>query len=372
MERVWWEILRRLPVRSARLLTAGSAAAQAPESVASWRRIAAPRRPVSIKLPWFYLASAPAVARWGRGAPTVSMGAITAAPVDVAHVHFCHAGFRRLGIPRQTGDVLRSANTALAGRMAVAAERACYRPTRATLLAAVSNGVAADLRTHYPDVPVRVVPNGVDRDRFRPDPGVRARLRERLQIASGRVVALFVGGEWELKGLQIAVQALARVRERCPELLLVVVGAGNRQRFQALAHSAGVADRVVFVGRQEDPSPWYQSADVFVLPSLYETFSLVAHEAAACGLPVVATPVHGIRELVGQEEAGLLVERRAESVAVALYRLTSSSELRRRLGQAARERTARYTWEQTTRAFLEVVAEARERRERRGREGRAR
>ena len=84
-----------------------------------------------------------------------------------------------------------------------------------------------------------------------------------------------------------------------------MLGAGN-DGHRALAEGLGVADRVRFLGYRVDVERVYQAADIFVLPTAYETFCRAAHEAAACGLPVVAPPVPGIRELIGEDEAGIL------------------------------------------------------------------
>jgi glycosyltransferase involved in cell wall biosynthesis len=143
------------------------------------------------------------------------------------------------------------------------------------------------------------------------------------------------------------------------------------ERYRTIARRYGVADRVSFIGVQAETTPWYQAADMLVYPSLYEAFSLAGLEAAAAGLPIVGTAVHGIRELVGAEEGGLLVERTSPSLAAALERLGADPELRGRLGAGAQRRASAYTWERTATAFLDTVAEAeelraRERRERAG------
>jgi glycosyltransferase involved in cell wall biosynthesis len=82
----------------------------------------------------------------------------------------------------------------------------------------------------------------------------------------------------------------------------------------------------------------YKGADVFLLPSLYETFSRAAHEAAACGLPVVATRVQGVDDLLDDGRAGILVERDPDAIGAAITQLARDPGLRRRMGQAGRER----------------------------------
>ena len=100
--------------------------------------------------------------------------------------------------------------------------------------------------------------------------------------------------------------------------------------------------------------PVYAVADAFVLPSSYETFSLVAFEAAASGLPVIASDVNGVRELVTNGESGYLVEPRAEEIASRLRELAADPGLRARLGAAARESALRFRWEQMVREHHEL------------------
>jgi len=101
---------------------------------------------------------------------------------------------------------------------------------------------------------------------------------------------------------------------------------------------------VEFFGRRTDTESFYRAADVFVLPSGYETFSLACFEAAACGLPLVLTAIPTATVLVGDGEAGVVVDRNAGAVADALLMLSDDAS-RRRMGAAARDRVKHCTWE---------------------------
>jgi hypothetical protein len=114
---------------------------------------------------------------------------------------------------------------------------------------------------------------------------------------------------------------------------------GN-ERLASLAEGLGVRERVHFLGYRSDPERFYQAADIFVLPTAYETFCRSAHEAAACGLPVVAPPVNGVRELVGANEAGIIAGRNPEEVARALVKLATDPELRLKMGRIGARRAA--------------------------------
>ena len=130
------------------------------------------------------------------------------------------------------------------------------------------------------------------------------------------MVALFVDQQHRpLKGLDIAIEAFAEAQAgRAGPDLLWVVGAGS-EPYAALADRLGVGDSVRFLGYTDEVERCYRGADLFVLPTVYEAFCRAAHEAAACGLPVVAPPVNGIRELVGADEAGIVTERQPAAIA---------------------------------------------------------
>jgi glycosyltransferase involved in cell wall biosynthesis len=286
-----------------------------------------------------------------------TMGAIIPTRVDVASVHFCHAGFvqaaARLAPPGT--PPLRRLNTGIARVLALAAERWCYRGSRARVLATVSQGMTKEIAAHYPGLPVVLTPNGVDLERFRPDDAARRDIRAQECVGSDEVVAVFVGGDWERKGLDLVIEGLGLASHRSGvELRLWILGQGNRRRHEKIARRSGIRSTVKFFGRRSDTERFYAAADMFVLPTLYESFSLVAFEAAASGLPIVATSVNGIEELLGHDEAGIVVDRTPETVAAAVERLARDPEERARLGAEARRRASKYTWERSAESALEL------------------
>jgi glycosyltransferase involved in cell wall biosynthesis/GT2 family glycosyltransferase len=314
-----------------------------------WRRVLLPRRPFPLKLGWFFLVGGVRTRRVHADL-VHTMGAIVPNRADLASIHFCHAAFvERTGRLAPAGlPPPRRANRAIVRVLSLAAERWCYRRGRLGSFAAVSPGVATELRRHYPDVPVVVTPNGLDRVRVAPDVEARRTTRSEQRLPDDAVVALFVGGDWHHKGLPVAVEGVREaVRIGARTLRLWVVGPGDEERFRRLADDAGVADRIDFFGRRADVERFYQAADVFVLPTLYETFSLAAHEAASCGLPLVATRVSGVSDLLDRG-GGLAAERTAEAVGSALARLALEPELRARLARNASEASACLTWPEAT------------------------
>ena len=210
---------------------------------------------------------------------------------------------------------------------------------------------------------IHVVPPGVDLDRFSPGDAESARLRFGFD---GDPTIVFVGRLQPFKGTDVAVHALAHLRRMVPDARLVIVGGdsprgsrGERMRLRLAARRLGVADRVRFlepVPHRELPD-LYRAADVVVVPSASESFGLVALEAAACGTPVVASAVGGLRLTVRDAETGYLVgERDAAAFAAALSRVLADPSARERLGANAIRLARRFPWSRTSDGILEAYA----------------
>lgn len=354
MERVCAELIRRGGDKVNFIVVAADLAPDLRPLVRRWVHLKVPARPFPLKFLLFWFQAGRALKRLDADL-VFTVGAIVPNRVDVASIHFCHAGFLAAtsSLAHPSTPLMRHVNTALSRSLALASERWSYRPSRLRAFAAVSGGVAAEVTHHYPSIPVTVTPNGVDVERFRPDPEARSALRGAEKVEDG-VVALFVGGDWDRKGLRIAIEAVAKVRAGGHDLRLWVVGGGDEARFTALAEQFGVAPFVRFFGPRADTERFYQAADVFVLPSAYETFSLVCFEAASCGLPLVIPPISGASEIVGAHGGGLLVQRSVGAVTAALEILASSPELRALYGGEARRRASVYTWQNSVDSVMNL------------------
>jgi D-inositol-3-phosphate glycosyltransferase len=212
---------------------------------------------------------------------------------------------------------------------------------------------AAQISELYGGEPSRIeiVAPGVDHAFF--SPGHRPQARRALGLPEGGAILLFAGRIQPLKGASVAVEALARLGSRRGGVLVVVGGpSGPRgydelRRLHALVEELDLGDRVRFVPpqRHEMLSTYYRSADVCIVPSRSESFGLVALEAAACGTPVVASAVGGLRTLVDHRRTGFLVEGR-DPATFAAY-VTDLLDDRRLAGEMAVSAAARarvYTW----------------------------
>jgi D-inositol-3-phosphate glycosyltransferase len=197
---------------------------------------------------------------------------------------------------------------------------------------------------------IEIVAPGVEHAFFAP--GERAGARAALDLPSDRPVLLFVGRIQPLKGPDVAIRTLAAM-EHDDALLLIVGGASGAEgdaetaRAHELVDELALHDRVRFVPPQPHHilSTYYRAADAVLVPSRSESFGLVALEAAACGIPVVASAVGGLLELVDHGETGYLIgDRRPEHFASAVDRILDDPALGRRLGAASSARAQRYTW----------------------------
>jgi glycosyltransferase involved in cell wall biosynthesis len=173
---------------------------------------------------------------------------------------------------------------------------------------------------------------------------------------------LFVGGLDEqhyFKGLHVLLDALAKI----PDARLTVVGSGGLVKFYARrAFELAIGERVIFAGRVSDEElpEYYRSADVFCLPSLdrSEAFGIVLMEAAASGVPSVATDIPGVRSVVKNNETGLLVPPGdAVALAGALNSILNDSQLAAKLGAAARACALNRTWKGAGQAYADLYRE---------------
>nr|MBA2383258.1 glycosyltransferase [Actinomycetota bacterium] len=180
-------------------------------------------------------------------------------------------------------------------------------------------------------------------------------------VPSSARLLLGVGRLVPQKGYDVAVQAFASVRARHPEAVLVVLGEGpERARLEELARELGLGDSFRLPGRAGDVTAWLRRADLLVHPARWEGFGLVLLEATLASLPVVATSVSAIPEIVVDGQTGLLVPPEdPTALAAALERLLDDRTLAARLGAAgeARARTE-FSVERMTRATLDVYRRA--------------
>jgi D-inositol-3-phosphate glycosyltransferase len=238
----------------------------------------------------------------------------------------------------------------------------------AKALIANTDAEAASLVSLYNANPdkVKVVTPGVDLQRFTPGHG-KASARNILNIAPDSIVLTFVGRIQPHKGPEVLVRAIAEMVAHSPhlrsKLALVIMGGASGtgsnepERLAKLAKFLGVSDLIHFkepVSRAE-LADWYRASDLVCVPSYSESFGLVALEAQACGTPVVASAVGGLRTAVSDGISGILVDGHDEKAwASVIARLIAEPQRRVLLSMGALEHAKKFGWENTARQTLDV------------------
>jgi UDP-glucose:(heptosyl)LPS alpha-1,3-glucosyltransferase len=176
-------------------------------------------------------------------------------------------------------------------------EKRTFSAQNTRLVIANSHRGKDEIVRHYgfPADRIHVIHNGVDCERFKPANRSRG----------DGFVLLFVGTGFERKGLAFCIRAL---KELPQTVRLRVVGKGNRRRYERLARRLGVAARVDFAETMEKIESVYASADVFVLPAIYEPFANACLEAMACGVPVVTSRINGASEIIEHGKNGAIID----------------------------------------------------------------
>ncbi len=214
---------------------------------------------------------------------------------------------------------------------------------------AVSQAVADRFRgvllrplTHR--VPITVIHNGVDLDRFQPDENAGQEIRKELGLSATQPVVGIVGQLTPRKGQLELIEAFAQVTREIPDSLLLIIGeplfnrdAEYATELKRVAHSLGIADRVCFLGSRDDVPKVMQGLDVLAVNSHQEPFALTVLEGLASDTAVLATAVGGTPEMIRHRENGYLVySRNRKELSNAILALLRDKNLRHQLGRNGR------------------------------------
>ncbi len=229
-------------------------------------------------------------------------------------------------------------------------ERLALRIYRRTPFAVVSESTRAELRQLGITSPIELLPNAVDHDRYGVAPAERS--PEPLICHLGRLK--------RYKSVEHLLRALPLVHAVLPATRLVIVGEGDhRPALEDLAGELGIREAVRFTGQvsHEEKVCWLNRAWVAVNPSPKEGWGLTVIEANACGVPVVAADSPGLRDSVQDHETGLLYPYgEIETLAAGLITLLRDRELRERMGEAARRWAGTFSWDESARKALAILA----------------
>jgi glycosyltransferase involved in cell wall biosynthesis len=183
-----------------------------------------------------------------------------------------------------------------------------------------------------------VVPNGIDLDEYNTP----------ISCIKNKKIILFVGRLHPVKGVPYLIIAMKSILDKIPDSKLLLVGYGNeKEMLEALTIQLGIQKHVEFVGKvtPEVVKTFMQQSDVFVLPSLSEGFPNVILEAMACGLPIVASRVGGIPDIITNEINGFLVENKdSDEMADKIILLLGDDSLRRKICDINKNLVKKYSW----------------------------
>jgi glycosyltransferase involved in cell wall biosynthesis len=233
---------------------------------------------------------------------------------------------------------------------------------KATLIVTIGNYSLEKIQKHYgiDQSKVRIVPNGVDTEKFKPNENLQA-IRTQFGLRNEPTV-LFVGSLIQRKGLHFLVEAAKKIVKEQPDTKFLIVGEGPLKKQLTISiETANLLGSFKFLGNIKDdllPSV-YNCADVFVLPSIQEGQGIVLLEAQASGKPVVAFDVGGVNEAVHNKETGLLVERdNSDALMDGLMKLLLDKPLRDKMGANGRRFvTKNFTWDICAQKMLTVYHE---------------
>jgi len=274
---------------------------------------------------------------------------------DIIHTHdrILHADlFTMHGVPHSywTREV-RKKRMSLFDRATAWIEERLLNDPRCQFLMPVSTLASEQYDREFPNIrgKLRVLHPGIDLEHFHPRnrETYRCKIRNQFNFADSDLVLLFVGMNFELKGLETLIKALAQVRQQRPDQVvrLLVVGKGNQARFHRFATDLEIAETVCFAGIcTQGMEEFYAAADIFALLSDFDTFGMTVLEAMASGLPVIVSPNVGAKDLVIEGQQGYIVDQKNDGAVVNRIITLMDNERRYTMGHAARQMAEKHGW----------------------------
>lgn len=205
---------------------------------------------------------------------------------------------------------------------------------------------------------IDVVPNGVDLEKYN-----KGQLDYFKKLGIEGKILLFVGQPTQRKGWKYFLDAMPRILKEFPDTKAVFIGYSRNKELENYSKSLGLEKSVVFLGYlpEENKIDAFKSADVFVLPTLYEGFGIVFLEAMASGLPIVTTDSAGNKEIIENNKNGILTKSKTGlEISEAVIRLLESKTLRTKISKANKRKVLDYEWKKVTEKYLEIYESVKE------------
>ena len=264
---------------------------------------------------------------------------------DLDGIRYATAAARLSGVKKCVHTVHSLADREAEGRIQKIINGTYFRKAWSVPVA-LTPEVQASVSDFYglPPERIPVIYNGIDLSRCIP----------KTTYETGETVTILHVGRFDVpKNHAGLLEAFRLLRETHPECHLRLVGDGDlRLRMEALAKEKGISDAVEFCGMQSNVYPYLHDADIFTLPSIYEGNPMTIIEAMGTGLPIVASRVGGIPDMIHDGESGILVEPEPRAVCDALARMVEDGALRRRLGENAKAQSRQFSAEHMAEDYL--------------------
>jgi len=275
---------------------------------------------------------------------------------DVITSHFCERECLRLEkaniieIPHKSiWQKLKAVDHRIYRRLAVFIEGLAFGHNSSKARIVVSEHMKEQFVRHYGSVAesIIVIPNAVDFETFTPAnrPLYRDRIRQKHGISRNNPVLVFVGGDWERKGVRYLIEALSLLPST--DVKLLIVGSGDERFYGQLAEQRQVRERILFVTDRINTWEYYAASDIFAFPTIYEPFGLTIVEAMASGLPVITSRSAGAADFITDGVDGFLLNEPSDinDLAAKIELLLSNAELRKTMGERARKTAERLSWD---------------------------
>lgn len=286
---------------------------------------------------------------------------------DLIHAHFSYPdGFAMIGLAKKWDvPLVISALGTIERKVAYEKSQTSKQIIKAMNFADRILSVSEDLRLHIINLGINenkviVVPNGVDLEKFKPLG--KENVRNLLNLPVNKNIVLFVGALRTIKGVDFLIEAAKNFVNTNTELYLVGRDDGLRKKLLKMAQELRITDFVKFVGpiNHDDIPLWISASDILVLPSLSEGRPNVVLEALACEVPVVATDVGGIPELMIDGETGYLVPAKdSRELSKKVNKLLEDVNLREKMGKLGRKSIIErgLTWEAHAKKTVDIFFE---------------
>jgi UDP-glucose:(heptosyl)LPS alpha-1,3-glucosyltransferase len=210
---------------------------------------------------------------------------------------------------------------------------------------------------------VQIIHPGVPIERFEDLDRTRCRkeIRALWDIEPSDVIILFVSMNFDIKGLDVLIAAVAKTKSNHPaeKIKILVVGKGNKKRYLKMAENFGIGNEVIFAGAQKEKlEQIYCACDIFSMLSKFDTFGITALEAMAASLPVIVSANVGAKDLVKQGINGFVIQDRINIDSISQkINLLMNKDIRIRMGESALETARNNTWETVLKKYEQIYEE---------------